>query len=60
MDHPHMAESWVESYRMWGEHVGSVMDRSATAEQRVELRDLAGSADREEADRARAILLSLE
>jgi hypothetical protein len=32
----------------------------ATAEQRVELRDLAGSSDREEADRARAILLSLE
>src|ERR1700676_2273962 len=32
----------------------------ATAEQRAELRDLAGSADREEADRARAILLSLD
>ena len=32
----------------------------ATAEQRVDLRDLAGSADREEADRARAILLSLD
>jgi transposase len=32
----------------------------ATAEQRVELRTLAGSSDREEADRARAILLSLE
>jgi transposase len=32
----------------------------ATAEQRVELRVLAGSSDREEADRARAILLSLE
>ena len=32
----------------------------ATAEQRVELCDLAGSADREEADRARAILLSLD
>jgi transposase len=32
----------------------------ATAEQRAELRGLAGSADREEADRARAILLSLE
>jgi transposase len=32
----------------------------ATAEQRVELRNVAGSADREEADRARAILLSLE
>ena len=44
---------------MWGEHVGSVMDRS-DAEQRVELRGLAGSSDREEADRARAILLSLE
>jgi hypothetical protein len=29
----------------------------ATAEQRAELRGLAGSADREEADRARAILL---
>ena len=32
----------------------------ASAEEREELRDLAGSADREEADRARAILLSLE
>ena len=32
----------------------------ATAEQRSELRALAGSSDREEADRARAILLSLE
>jgi len=54
-----MAESCVESYRMWGNMSG----RSwivATAEQRVELRVVAGSADREEADRARAILLSLE
>ena len=33
---------------------------SATAEQRAELRALARSSDREEADRARAILLSLE
>ena len=32
----------------------------ATAEQRVVLRDLADSSDREEADRARAVLLSLE
>lgn len=32
----------------------------ATAEQREELHALAGSRDREEADRARAILLSLE
>lgn len=32
----------------------------ATGEQREELRALAGSPDREEADRARAILLSLE
>ncbi len=32
----------------------------ATAEQRVELRDLAASSDREEADRGRAILLSLD
>ena len=32
----------------------------ATTEQREELRGLAGSSDREEADRARAILLSLE
>lgn len=32
----------------------------ASAEQRVELRVLAGSSDREEADRARAILLSPE
>jgi transposase len=32
----------------------------ATAEQREELRALAGSLDREEADRARSILLSLE
>jgi transposase len=32
----------------------------ATAEQRTELRGLAGSSDREEADRARAILLSLD
>jgi len=32
----------------------------ATAEQREQLRALAGSLDREEADRARAILLSLE
>ncbi len=27
MDRPHMAESPVESYRMWGERVRSVMDR---------------------------------
>ena len=33
---------------------------SASAEQRAELRALARSSDREEADRARAILLSLE
>src|SRR5712691_6214692 len=26
MNHPHMAECAVESYRMWGEHVGSIMD----------------------------------
>src|SRR3954468_1224568 len=32
----------------------------ATADQRAELRGLAGSSDREEADRARAVLLSLE
>src|ERR1700687_5465789 len=32
----------------------------ATAEQRAELRGLAGSSEREEADRARAMLLSLE
>ena len=32
----------------------------ATAEQRAELRGLAGSSDREEADRGRAILLSLD
>jgi transposase len=32
----------------------------ASAEQRAELRVLAGSSDREEADRARAVLLSLE
>src|ERR1700693_2344352 len=32
----------------------------ATAEQRAELRGLAGSSEREEADRARAILLSLD
>jgi len=32
----------------------------ATSEQRAELRRLAGSSDREEADRARAILLSLD
>jgi hypothetical protein len=32
----------------------------ATAEQRAELRAVAGSDDREEADRARAILLSLD
>src|SRR5450759_2357818 len=32
----------------------------ATAEQRVALRGLAGSSDREEADRARAVLLSLD
>src|SRR6266849_6449842 len=25
-DHPHMAESRVESYRMWGEHVWLIMD----------------------------------
>src|SRR5229473_5468430 len=25
-DHPHMGESRVESYRMWGEHVWSIMD----------------------------------
>ena len=28
MDHPHMGDSRVGSYRMWGEHVGSVMDCS--------------------------------
>src|SRR5712671_6866447 len=32
----------------------------ATAEQRAELRGLAGSSDRGEADRARAVLLSLD
>src|SRR4051812_50044267 len=32
----------------------------ATADQRAELRGLAGSSDREEADRARAVLLSLD
>ena len=32
----------------------------ATAEQRAALRGLAGSSDREEADRARAVLLSLD
>ena len=37
-------QSWIES----------------TSEQRAELRGLAGSREREEADRARAILLSLE
>jgi transposase len=42
---------------------GTISGRSwivATPEQRGELRDLAGSSDREEADRARAILLSLD
>ena len=33
---------------------------AATADQRAELRGLAGSSDREEADRARAVLLSLD
>ena len=28
MTHPHMAESRRESYRMWGDHVGPLMDRS--------------------------------
>src|SRR5205085_9797979 len=32
----------------------------ATADQRAELRGLAGSSDREEADRGRAVLLSLD
>jgi len=54
-----MAESRVESYRMWGNMSGRSWI-AATAEQHVELRGLAGSSDREEADRARAILLSLE
>ncbi len=39
-----LGQSWIE----------------ATAEQRTELRALAGSSDREEADRARGILLSLD
>ena len=54
-----MAESWCRATACGGKMSG----RSwivATAEQRVELRDVAGSADREEADRARAILLSLD
>jgi transposase len=44
---------------MWGEMPGR-SQTEATPQQREELRGLAGSLDREEADRARAILLSLE
>jgi hypothetical protein len=56
---PHMAESREESYRMWGSMSGQSWIE-ATADQRAELRGLAGSSDREEADRARAVLLSLD
>lgn len=59
MTHPHMAESPRENYRMWGDMSGQSWIE-ATAEQRAELRGLAGSSEREEADRARAILLSLD
>jgi hypothetical protein len=44
---------------MWGIISGQSWIE-ATAEQRAELRGLAGSSEREEADRARAILLSLD
>jgi transposase len=54
-----MAELPRESYCMWGIMSGQSWIE-ATAEQRAELRGLAGSSEREEADRARAILLSLE
>ena len=54
-----MAESRQRNYRMWGIMSGQ-SSIEATAEQRAELRGLAGSSDREEADRARAILLSLD
>ena len=54
-----MAELPRGSYRMWGIMSGQSWIE-ATAEQRAELRGLAGSSEREEADRARAILLSLD
>jgi len=54
-----MAESPRGSYRMWGVMSGQSWIE-ATADQRAELRGLAGSSEREEADRARAILLSLD
>jgi transposase len=54
-----MAESREESYRMWGSMSGQSWIE-ATADQRAELRCLAGSSDREEADRAHAVLLSLD
>lgn len=56
---PHMAES-RRGTAACGGSVPSQSWISASAEQREELQALARSSDREEADRARAILLSLE
>ena len=54
-----MAESGNGTTECGGEMPGR-SQTEATPQQREELRGLAGSLDREEADRARAILLSLE
>src|SRR5216684_8652984 len=55
----HMAESAWRATACGGIMSGQSWIE-ATAEQRAELRGLAGSSDREEADRARAMLLSLD
>src|SRR5713101_9696316 len=57
--HPHMAESPWRTTACGGIMSGQSWIE-ATAEQRAELRGLAGSSERGEADRARAILLSLD
>src|SRR5712691_11913895 len=57
--HPHMAESPWRATACGGIMSGQSWIE-ATAEQRAELRGLAGSSEREEAGRARAILLSLD
>src|SRR5712692_5950478 len=57
--YPHMAESPWRATACGGIMSGQSWIE-ATAEQRAELRGLVGSSEREEADRARAILLSLD
>ena len=54
-----MAELPRGNYRLWGDYVGAIMDRSDGRAASGIARS-AGSSEREEADRARGILLSLE